>query len=272
MPYKVAPGSSSHVSQNALIGFTGFVGSNLASQFRFDALFNSRNIESIVDMSFDLLVFAGAQSKKWWANQNPDADWAGIQKAIDPLRSASAAKAVLISTIDVLPSASRNADELVDCHAAAEIGYGYNRIRLEEAFRAIFPNALIVRLPALFGPGLKKNVIFDLIHSNALETINPASKFQYYDVKRLWSDIRIVMRENLPLVHLFTEPVSTQEIIKCFFPNATIGSDPATEAHYDFRTRYGRLFGGDERYVEDRTSVLARLGAFVSAEMNKVSP
>ena len=260
------------MSHNALIGFTGFVGSNLAAQFHFDALFNSSNIESISGKSFDLLVFAGAQSKKWWANQNPDADWSGIQKAIDPLSSASAAKAVLISTIDVLTPADRNADERVDCHPATEIGYGHNRIRLEDAFRAIFPNALIVRLPALFGPGLKKNVIFDLLHDNTLEKINPASTFQYYDVERLWSDIGIAMRENLPLVHLFTEPVSTQEIVERFFPNAKVGRDPAPEAHYDFRTRYGRLFGGDERYIEGRRSVVARLGAFVSAEMNKVSP
>ena len=259
------------MSQNALVGFTGFVGSNLATQFHFDALFNSNNIESISRESFDLLVFAGAQSKKWWANQQPEADWIGLQKAIDPLSSTSAAKAVLISTIDVLPPTNRHADELMEFHAVTKIGYGYNRLRLEEAFRTIFPNALIVRLPALFGPGLKKNVIFDLIHNNTLEKINSASTFQYYDVNRLWSDIDIAMRENLPLVHLFTEPVSTQEIIERLFPKTEVACDPAPEAHYDFRTRYGRLFGGDDRYIEARASVLTRLDTFVSAEINKVS-
>jgi len=259
------------VPQNALIGFTGFVGSNLAAQFHFDSLFNSSNIGSISGKSFDLLVFAGAQAKKWWANENPEADWIGIQKAIDPLSSVTAAKAVLISTVDVLPPANRNADELADCDPAAQIGYGHNRIRLEEAFRGIFANALIVRLPALFGRGLKKNVIFDLIHNNTLEKINAASTFQYYDVGRLWSDIGIAMREDVPLVHLFPEPIRTQEIIDRFFPETKVGRDPAPEAHYDFRTRYGRLFGGDDRYTEGGRSVLARLGAFVSAEMNKVS-
>lgn len=259
------------MTHNALVGYTGFVGSNLATQFHFDALYNSSNIESIAGQSFALLVFAGAQSKKWWANQNASADWAGIQKAIQPLKSVSAARAVLISTIDVLPPESPNADETTDCHRPGDIGYGYNRLRLEDAFRAIFPNALIVRLPALFGPGLKKNIIFDLIHDNGLDKINPASTFQYYDVTRLRADIDIAMRANLPLVHLFTEPLGTREVMERFFPEKKVGRDSAPEAHYDYRTRHGRLFGGDDKYIENRASVVARLGGFVRAEMNKVS-
>ncbi|HXI99633.1 MAG TPA: hypothetical protein VNH44_00335, partial [Micropepsaceae bacterium] len=121
-----------------------------------------------------------------------------------------------------------------------------------------------------FGPGLKKNVIFDLLHDNGLEKINPASEFQYYDTTRLWSDIGIVMREKLPLVHLFTEPVGTSEILERFFPQAVVGRDAAPEAHYDFHTRYGQLFGCDARYIEGRASVLARLGTFIAGEKTKV--
>ena len=260
------------MTENALVGFTGFVGSNLAQQCKFDALFNSSNIDSIAGRSFDLLVFAGAQSKKWWANQNPDADWAGIQKAIQPLMSASAAKTVLISTIDVLPPTSPHADEQLGLQSGNEIGYGPNRLRLEEAFRARFPDALIIRLPALFGPGLKKNVIFDLLHDNGIEKINRASTFQYYDLARLSSDIDIAMQAGLRLVHLFTEPLGTQEIIERFFPKSDAGRDASPEAHYDFRTRYGRLFGGDDRYIELRPNIMGRLGAFIRAETIQVTP
>jgi hypothetical protein len=267
----MVPRSFSLVPENALVGFTGFVGSNLATQFKFHALFNSSNINTIAGRSFDLLVFAGAQSKKWWANQNPDADWVGIKKAIDPLMSVSTAKAVLISTIDVLPPTNPNADERLGCRSGNEVGYGANRLRLEEAFRTRFPNALIIRLPALFGPGLKKNVIFDLLHNNGIEKINRTSTFQYYDVKRLRADIDIAMRENLRLVHLFTEPVGTREIIERFFPKSDVGRDAAPEAHYDFRTHYGRLFGGNDKYIELHSSVIERLGEFVHAETSQVS-
>ena len=63
----------------ALIGYTGFVGSNLARQLRFDATYNTSNIESIAGEEFDLLVCAGVRAEKWIANANPDADRAGIR-------------------------------------------------------------------------------------------------------------------------------------------------------------------------------------------------
>ena len=257
--------------QNILIGSTGFVGSNLAAQFRFDLLFNSSNITSIAGGSFGVLVFAGAQSKKWWANEHAEADWLAIQRAIDPLAGVSATRAVLISTIDVIPSTSPGVDERVECRLAAGNAYGRNRLRLEQEFCKLFPNALVVRLPALFGPGLKKNVVYDLLHDNMLATINQASTFQYYDLDRLWPDIELAMSKNLDLVHLFTEPIRTQDIVARFFPDKIVGIAPVAEAHYDFRTRYDQLFGGSNGYIEGSAGVLARLGAFISMELAKVS-
>ena len=36
---------------NALIGYTGFVGSNISNQIKFDFLFNSKNIHEILNNS-----------------------------------------------------------------------------------------------------------------------------------------------------------------------------------------------------------------------------
>src|SRR6185436_17101113 len=84
-----------------LIGHTGFVGSNLARQTRFDATFNSSNIESIAGQEFELLVIAGVRAEKWIANANPEQDMAAIDRLLAPLKNAKARQVVLISTVDV---------------------------------------------------------------------------------------------------------------------------------------------------------------------------
>src|ERR1041384_190726 len=85
----------------ALIGHTGFVGSNLARQTRFDATFNSSNIDTIAGRELDLLVISGVRAEKWIANANPEQDRAGIDRLLDALKSVKASRVVLVSTVDV---------------------------------------------------------------------------------------------------------------------------------------------------------------------------
>src|SRR3954453_14136055 len=76
--------------RRALIGHTGFVGSNLDDPFRFSARFNSRDIGEIEGQSFDEVVCAGVSAKKWIANKDPDADWAAIASLIRKLETIKA--------------------------------------------------------------------------------------------------------------------------------------------------------------------------------------
>ena len=87
----------------ALIGHTGFVGGNLASQVAFDTTYNSTNIEDIRGRAYELVVCAGAPGAKWKANEDPDGDRASIERLMSCLASVSADHAVLISTVDVYP-------------------------------------------------------------------------------------------------------------------------------------------------------------------------
>lgn len=248
---------------DALIGFTGFVGSNLARQHQFGALFNSKNIDEIRDQQFDTLVFSGARAVKWWANQNAEEDWRGIDAALQPLGSVRARQAILISTIDVLPNIP-GAKEDCDCAGFENHAYGTNRLRLEVEFSKLFENATIVRLAGLFGAGLSKNVIFDLLNKNILEKIEVRSRFQFYDLDRLWSDIRIAIKNNIRLIHLFPEPVATAEIVDAFFPELEVGSDPMPIASYDFQTHYAPIFGRSDGYIYPKSEVIERLGSFIA--------
>jgi nucleoside-diphosphate-sugar epimerase len=249
-----------------LIGYTGFVGQNLCqSGTRFDQLYNTQNIRSIRGQQFDLLVCAAPQAKKWWANQNPEADWSAIQVLIEDLKATQAERFILLSTIDVFPTIV-DADEAFNCTSRENHAYGRHRLQLEQAVANHFPKCHIVRLPGLFGSGLKKNVIFDLLHHNQLEKINPDSQFQWYDLKDLWADLERIMQAEIPLIVLATEPICTGEIHNRFFPEVAIGAEAGPVVIYDIHTRYGEVFGSQTDYIRSKPQILERLGQFVAAE------
>lgn len=251
---------------DALIGHTGFVGGNLLHQHEFPARFNTANIETITGQAFDTLVFSGAQAKKWWANQNPEADRAGIRRALDAMHGVTARQVVLISTIDVVPQIP-GADETTDCAAAPTHPYGEHRLALETELRARYPGMLTVRLPGLFGPGLRKNILFDLLHDNMVDRIDPAASFQFYDLTNLWADITRAQQAGLHLVHLVPAPIQTATIAARFFPDAKLAVPPPSGSPaYDYRTRHAAIFGGADGYIQDAEEVLRRLAAFFAAE------
>ena len=51
--------------KSALIGHTGFVGSNLRQAVQFDVLVNSSNVDELRGRRFGLVVCAGAARRRW---------------------------------------------------------------------------------------------------------------------------------------------------------------------------------------------------------------
>lgn len=146
-----------------LVGHTGFVGGALLRQARFAACYNSANIDGIDGAAFDTLVCAAAPGSMVEANRAPDRDRAQIDALIARLDTVRAERFVLISSIAVLADFAGGDDEGT-CAFQEERAYGRHRRALEAFVEARFAHSLIVRLPALFGEGLRKNFIFDLLN------------------------------------------------------------------------------------------------------------
>jgi RmlD substrate binding domain len=255
------------VMRAALVGHTGFVGSNLLRQTTFGDCYNSSNIQDICGREFDLLICAGVIATKWWANQNAAADRARIQSLLECLTSVRSKRTIVISTIDVYPVTS-GVDERYDCRSRPNHAYGTNRLEFEEAVRALFPQVLVARLAGVFGPGLKKNVLYDLLHGNGLAAINPASCFQYYNISNLWCDLRRAEAINIDTVNLVYPPLCTSEIIDRFFPGTVVGGNGTLpEVHYDVTTIYSAHFGGRPLgYIGETSQLLAELESFIGQE------
>ncbi|HJZ57513.1 MAG TPA: NAD-dependent epimerase/dehydratase family protein, partial [Gemmataceae bacterium] len=243
---------------SALVGHTGFVGSNLLRQVRFDALFNSKNIEQIAGQAFGLLVISGMPAAKWMANADPAADRATLERLWAAVRQARAETVIVISTIDVYPSPI-DVNEGTPIDPAAQQPYGKHRLMLEQLAAAHFPRVLCVRLPGLFGPGLKKNAIHDLLHNHEVHKVHANGAFQFYNLARLWADVQTALKAGLSVVNFATEPVSIREVAREAF-GLDFTNDPGTKpARYDVRTKHASLFGGHGGYLDPREEVLAEL-------------
>jgi len=196
----------------ALIGYTGFVGGNIAAQHKFDDAFNSKNIADIARRSYDLVVCSGIPAAMWLANNNPEQDLANINALLDTLKTVNARRFVLVSTIAVYAQPVAGFDE--DSEAfETQLAYGRHRRYAEEAIAAHFPQHCILRLPALFGRNLKKNFLYDLLNQEpafipqakwqplldklppadaallaAYYTLNPTTKMHAFDKPRAEAD------------------------------------------------------------------------------------
>lgn len=250
---------------DALIGHTGFVGSNILAQRKFEALYNSRNISDIQKRHFDLIVCAGAPGVKWLANKNPKKDKESIDNLISNLRGVETKRIILISTADVYPRPKQvYEDSPIDFSILHP--YGHHRLLLEQFVSEHFSAVHTIRLPGLFGPGLKKNFIYDLIHDNTLELTHYKSIFQFYDLNDLWRDIEIVLGNNLTLVNFATEPIVAEEVARyCFGKDFTNRTDKDL-AEYDIRTRYGRFFDSDTDYLTSKDVVLRKIKKFTLSQ------
>lgn len=151
------------IMNTCLVGYTGFVGSNLDEQFKFTNCYNSKNIEAAYGTNPDILVYAGVRAEKYIANKEPQKDYESIKEAFNNIKKINANKVVLISTIDVYKNPNEvDEDTTIDTNDLQP--YGLNRYYLEQWVENEFEDTLIVRLPGLYGKNIKKNFIYDMIH------------------------------------------------------------------------------------------------------------
>lgn len=249
----------------ALIGHTGFVGSLLRKQARFAAGFNSRNIDAARNRRFGTVVCAAAPAQKWIANREPEADRRNIEALIGVLDSLHCRQFVLISTVDVFRQPLA-VDEDSPVEEAGLHAYGLHRRMLETFVARRFAQHLIVRLPGLVGPGLRKNAIYDLHHHNNLHAIDSRGVFQFYPMVNLWADIQAAQAAGLRLVHLTAEPVSVAEVARQGFNRPFDHTLEAAPARYDMRTRHAAVLGGRGSYTYSARESLQAVRAYAQSE------
>lgn len=236
---------------NALVGYTGFVGSNLYAEGQFNQVYNSKNIEEAYGTRPDLLVYAGLRAEKYLANNAPEKDMELIRQAQKNIERIEPKKLVLISTIDVF-KVPKNVDENSEIITEGLHPYGYNRYQLECLVREQYPDALIIRLPGLFGRNIKKNFIYDYIHlipfmlkelkfeelsqkDEELKTYYDKLDNGFYRVRQLTEREEEVLKEKFRALQFSALNFTDSRSIYQFYPLARLWRDIQTALSEDIR-------------------------------------
>lgn len=307
------------IIMKALVGYTGFVGSNIYAAGDFDAVYNSKNIEEAYGTTPDLLVYAGLRAEKYLANNAPEKDMEQIIQAQENIAKINPEKLVLISTIDVFKN-PKDVDERTVIDTENLHPYGYNRYQLELWVRENYPDALIIRLPGLFGKNIKKNFIYDYINVipfmlkkdkfnellaidselnnyyslqdngfykvnvleedkeklkekfkslgfSALNFTDSRSKYQFYNLQRLWDDIQTALETGIKLWHPATEPISAGELYEFLMGEKFVNELTGSPADYNYKTIYGEIFGGHDCYIDTAENVKDEIKEFIRGEI-----
>lgn len=262
---------------SCLIGSTGLVGSNILSQRHFSNAVHSTDAMSIRGANIVEMVCAGARGTKWIANAKPAEDLGDLMKLLELLETVKVEKFTLISTIDVYARIGDGLDESDDPTVPPEHAYGAHRLMFEKEVARLFPQAQILRLPGVYGVGLKKNAFFDLLANHEIEKLDSQACFQWYDLGNLASHIGVARRLNQPRVNLVTEPLSMQELVQGVFSDryqcegATVyrkGKCPVASqrifANYNVCTRnsVSEQKEGPKNYIASKATVLRSMSSF----------
>jgi len=197
----------------ALIGHTGFVGGALARRYEFDCYYNSKNIHRLTG-KFDDIVIAGMPGTKWKANANPDDDAAALASIVFQLGTLESKHITLISTLDVF---DKPVGVTPETEPDATQAYGSHRATLEYVVRERFPNHSIIRLPSLFGLGLKKNALYDLMHRTSyVHSIHPDDTYQWVDVDSIILP-HPVLNPQPGIRHLASKPLTMRDMAQIVF-------------------------------------------------------
>ena len=203
------------MGKDILVGYTGFVGSNLALGHNFDGLFNSKNIERAFGLNPDLLIYSGVPSAMYLANNFPEKDKEIIENAKINIKKINPKITVLISTIAVYDNpVGANENTVIDEENLT--AYGKHRLFLENFVENHCENHLILRLPALYGKNIKKNFIYDYI--NIIPALLTYQKFEELTAKDdLIKDY--YFRENNGFYKCCEINDNNRDVLKQYFKN-----------------------------------------------------
>lgn len=252
-----------------IVGNTGLVGTTLCESINFDLKFNSSNMNEFSSLVEDgsELYLSCLPATKWMVNKNVTGDFENLMNILNVIKKKKYSKVILISTIDVYNNTPLKSNEMTP-PLVQSLNYGNNRYLFEVLCKDFLmtEEIKIFRLPALFNKHIKKNILFDLINSNNIESINSNSSFQWYNLDNLSNDITKYLNEypEENTFNLFPEPIDSLDIINLFPHLSKKVSFTENKITYDFTTKFS-----NNGYISTKEDILTEIKEFINEIISK---
>ena len=180
----------------AVFGANGFVGSAICSELKNKRNFikiTRENFSQYKDEEFNIIINSAMPSKRFWAKQNPELDYKEtVLKTKNILLNYKFKKIIHISS--------------VSARCQLNTVYGRNKKESEDLVKSA-KEYLIVRFAPLYGKGLTKGVLIDMLNNRKVY-IDGSTKYSFTDIS--WNAKWIV--ENLNVQNKLIEIGATDYI------------------------------------------------------------
>jgi dTDP-4-dehydrorhamnose reductase len=186
----------------AIIGSNGMLGSDLVrylrKEFKITSI-NRDNYQSQIGKHFDIIINANGNSKRFWANKNPQDDFiASTVSVYNSIFDFPSAIYVYISSPDVYENHTgaqyTKEDETINVKNLS--AYGLHKYLSELIVKKYNEKFLILRSSMILGKNLKKGPFFDIIHNVPLR-VNLKSQLQLITTNTVAKIIKTLLEKSI---------------------------------------------------------------------------
>lgn len=186
----------------AVIGGNGMLGLDLvkylSSYFSVTSI-SKENYSQFISKSFDIIINANGNSKRFWANTNPLDDFiastVSVYKSLFDLKYSTY---IYISSSDVYMNHSNSAytSENQAKDPSKLSSYGFHKYLSEKIIENNCRNYIILRSSLILGSNLKKGPVYDILHQKPLY-ISDSSKLQIITTYEIANVIKFLLNEKI---------------------------------------------------------------------------
>lgn len=234
----------------AIIGGNGMLGSDLVKYLDQSFLVTSitkENYSQFVDHSFDVVVNANGNSKRFWAIKNPLEDFTlstvSVYKSLFDFKFNTY---MYISSSDVYvnhsSSDSTSEDQIQDSSKLSF--YGFHKYLSERMVENHCKSYIILRTSMLLGQNLKKGPIYDILNKNPL-FISKTSRLQMIATYEIANIITFLIDKkiNRDIFNAGGKGVVDFEKIQTYFPTPVSFKDKNEKQIYEMNVaKLNKLF------------------------------